>query len=322
MAGGFQTFINGTSFDAVNSMSYNFIADVATVSGTGSKTYSFAGFNLSAAIIGGRTSAGGQQITYGVSVSGQTVSWSGVDTASKLIVTATAATTFNYAGFVYNDYSVNPPVFKLAPNFTPFNLVQVLDLTPGFDQIVQTNVPASMSMVAFHRSTASSGFNHVWWYEINQNGYWALQFRPNFGSAMGPTRIYVFAKMMVNVPPGGFFMYDNGVMVWHSNCLPLQMQTGSTTNAGQPVAITPGVSVVLSIPTDPAYPNIGTRRYNCYSAGINTSGNWEASGGDIYASAFYNNPSNTGLPPSYSCGPPGFIYTNAYDSYYRQALGV
>lgn len=319
---GFQAFINGTSFDAVNAMAYNFIADIATVSGNGSNTYNLPGFILSASLNGGRTSAGSQQITYSVSVSGQTVSWNGVDAPSKLIVTATATTTLNYAGFIYNDYSVNPPVFKLAPNFTPFNLVQVIDLTPGFDQILQTNVPANMAMLAFHRSTAGSGFDHVWWYEINQNGYWALQFRPNFGTAMGPIRIYVFAKMMVNVPPGGFFMYNNGVMVWHSNCLPLQMQSGSTTNAGQPVAITSGVSVVRAIPSEPSTPNVGTRQYNCYSAGINSSGNWEASGADLYASVFYNNPAGSGLPPSYSCGPPGFIYTNAYDSYYRQALGV
>lgn len=212
--------------------------------------------------------------------------------------------------------------FKLAPPFTPFCLSQVIDVTPGFDQVYQTIIPAWMPMLGFHRSTAGSGFNHVWWFEVNVNGYWALQFRPNFGVSMGPTRIYLFSKLMVNVPPGGFFMYNNGQMVWHSNCLPLQFISGSTTNAGQPVAITPGVSVVLSIPSEPAYPNIGTTRYNCYSAGINNSGNWEASGADIYASVYYNNPNGSGLPPSYSCGPPGYIYTNVYDSYYRLALGV
>jgi len=317
---GFQSFINGTSFDAVNAMSYNFIVDVATVSGSGSKTYNLNGFTISAVIIGGRTSAGTSQITYTVSVSGQTVSWSGVDISSKLIVTATPTTTLNYGGFVYNDYSANPPVFKLAPTFTPFNLVQVIDLTPAFGQIIQTNVPVSIPFIAFHRSLASSGFNHVWWTEINQNGYWALQFRPNFGNAMTATRIYVFAKMMVNVPTGGFFMYDNGMIVWHSNCLPLQMQSGSTTNAGQPVASTSGVSVVVSQPYDPAYPNTGVTMYNCYSGGVNSSGNYEASGGDLFSSANYQVPQ--GRPPGYSCGPPGFIYCNVYDSYYRQALGI
>lgn len=317
---GFQAFINGTSFDAVNAMSYNFIADVASVSGTGSKSYSLPGFTISASIIGGRTSAGSSNITYTVSVSGQTVSWSGVDIVSKLIVTATPTTTLSYAGFVYNDYSVNPPIFKLAPTFTPFNLVQVIDLTPAFGQVVQTNVPVSIPFIAFHRSLAASGFNHVWWTEINQNGYWALQFRPNFGYQMTATRIYIFAKMMVNVPSGGFFMYNNGQMVWHSNCLPLQMQTGSITNAGQPVASTSGVSVVVSQPFDPAFPNTGITLYNCYSGGVNSSGQYEASGGDLYSSSNYQVPQ--GRPPSYSCGPPGFIFCNAYDSYYRQALGV
>lgn len=319
---GFQSFVNGTSFDAVNAMSYNFIADVATITGSGSKTYSLAGFNLSAAIIGGRTSAGSTQITYSVSVSGQTVSWSGVDIASKLIVTATANTTLNYAGFIYNDYSVNPPVFKIAPNFTPFNLTQVIDITPSFGQVIQTNVPASQSMIAFHRCTAASGFDHVWWTEIVQNGYWALQFRPNFGYAMTSTRIYVFSKIMVNIPPGGFFMYNNGQMVWHSNCLPLQMMTGAIVNAGQPVASTSGVSVVVSQPFDPAFPETGVTLYNCYSGGVNNSGQYEISGADLYSSANYSVPASQGRPPPYSCGPPGAIYTNIYDSYYRQALGV
>jgi len=318
---GFQAFINGTSFDAVNAMSYNFIADVATVSGSGSKTYNLPGFTLSAALLGGRESYGSGPITYTTSVSGQVVSWNGVDTASKLIVTATANTTLNYAGFVYNDYTANPPTFKLAPNFTPFNLVQVIDLTPAFDQIVQTNVPAGLSMIAFHRGLTGAGFNHVWWKEINQNGYWALKFRSNFGSAMTATRIYVFSKMMVNVPPGGFFMYNNGQMVWHSNCLPLQMQVGSIMNSSVPVASTSGISVVTSIPFDPQFPGAGQTRYNCYSGGVNASGSFEASGGDLYAVANYSIPTPS-TPPPYSCSPQGTIYTNAYDSYYRQALGV
>lgn len=320
MPDGFTSYINGTAYDAVNGMGYNFVIDVIYISGTGSKSYNAPGFDISASIVGGRTSRGSKQITYNVSVSGQTVSWSNIDTTTKLMVIATSNTILNYEGFLYNDRNANR--FKLAPTFTPFNLTQVIDLTPAFDQVVQTNVPASLPMLAFHRSTAGSGFDHVWWFEVNVNGYWALQFRPNFGVAMGPTRIYVFSKMMVNVPAGGFYMYNNGQMVWHSNCLPLQMISGSTTNAGQPVAITPGVSVILSIPSQPATPNVGTTRYNCYSAGINTSGNWEASGADIYSSVFYSNPSGSGLPPSVSCGPPAYTFTTPYDNYYRQALGV
>jgi hypothetical protein len=320
MADGFTAYINGTTFDAINAMAFNFVVDIPSISGSGSKTYNYPGFSISAAILGGRTAAGASQITYSVSVSGQTVSWSGVDIASKLIVTATATSISNYAGFVLNDYSKSPPVFKIAPTFTPFNLAQVVDLTPAAGQVLQTNIPANQPFVAFHRSLASSGFNHVWWTETTQNGFWALRFRPSFGSAMTATRIYIFSKLMLNVPPGGFFMYDNGAIVWHNNCLPLQMQIGAVTGSSVPLAITSGVSVVVSYPYDPTFPSTGDTRYNCYSAGLTASGNYEASGADLYASVPYNTPS--GLPPSYSCGPPGVIQTSVYDTYYRLALGV
>ncbi|ADU71565.1 hypothetical protein [Pantoea sp. At-9b] len=318
MPAGFTAYIDGTTYDAINSMSFNFVVDILTVSGAGSKTYSLPGFSLTAAILGGRTTYGSSQITFGTSVSGQVVSWSGVDTVSKVVVVATATTTGNYAGFVLNDYSVNPPVFKIAPPFTPFSLAQVIDLTPTGGQILQTNVPASMPFIAFHRSTLASGFNNVWWTEITQNGYWALQFRGNFGSAMSATRIYVFSKMMVNTPAAGFFMYDNGQIVWHQNCLPLKLTVGSTTTSDVPVAITSGVSVVVAIPVTG---NSGYVRYNCYSAGFNISGTskYEAQGGNTYNQVSYDNQQ---APYQYSCSPPAYIETNIYDTYYHQALGV
>ncbi|MDF7648110.1 hypothetical protein PUG42_06060 [Erwiniaceae bacterium L1_54_3] len=320
MADGFTAYINGTTFDAINAMAFNFVVDTPSISGSGSKTYSYPGFTISAAILGGRSTAGATQINYNVSVSGQTVSWSGVDVTSKLIVTATATSIANYAGFVLNDYSKNPPVFKIAPTFTPFNLAQVIDLTPSAGQVLQTNIPASQPFVAFHRSLTSSGFNHVWWTETTQNGFWALRFRPAFGSAMTATRIYIFSKLMLNVPSGGFFMYDNGSIVWHNNCLPLQMQVGAVTGSTVPLATTSGVSVVISYPADPGYPNVGQTMYNCYSGGVNSSGTYDGSGADLYASVSYSTPS--AVPPSYSCGPPGIIQTNIYDAYYKLALGV
>ena len=324
MPAGFTAYINGTTYDAVNSMGYGFVVDIAVIPASGSKSYSYPGFTLTACLVGGSVTQGASQKTGSVAVSGQTVSWSGVEGPSpKLIVFATATTIANYEGFVYNDYSKNPPVFKIAPAFTPLSLTQVINLTPGYGQILQTAVPYGSPFMAFHRSTAGSGFDHVLWDEINQNGYWSLRFRAAAGGAisMGPSRIYIFSKTMVNVPSGGFFMYQNGQVVWHNNCLPLVMTVGQkTTGPNAPLAITAGGSVLVNYPWDPGNPNTGQQRFNCYSAGVDSQGNWTANGGDLYMTYNYSSP--TGPPPGSSMGPPGVIETSIYDTYYRQALGV
>lgn len=321
MAMGFQAFIKGTSYDVLNSMGYNFVVEVLNISGTGSKTYNLPGFNLAVSLLGSRTTQGSSVIQYNASVSGQTVSWSGIDSTSRLIVFASANSTINYFGFSLNDYTSNPATFKLAPNFTPFNLVQVIDLTPGFNQLVQTVVPAGQACIIFHRSLGGSGFNHVWWQETTSNGKQAIRFRPNFGAAMGQTRLYIFAKMMVNTPTHGFFLYAPGTstVVWHSNCLPLNMVSSGITGSSTPVATTSGVSIVVSLPYDPAFPNTGQTRYNCFSAGMNSNGTYSTTASDIYAVADYQTP--TGVPPAFVQGPPGSIRTDIYDRYYRLALG-
>lgn len=322
MSMGFQTFIAGTSFDVFNDMPYNFIADIKNISGNGSTTYNLPGFTISAALIGNRTIVGTSTISYTVTVSGSTVTWSNIDITSKLVVTATPNAAVNYFGFSVNDYSTTPPTFKMAPDFTPFCLCQVIDLTPTNNQVLQTNVPSSQPFTAFHRSLTATGFDHVWWTETTQNGYWALKFRPALGTAMTSCRIYVFSRVLVNSPDWGFFLYTPGTknMVWHSNCLPLRMIIGTATNSSVPLAITSGISVIISYPNDPAFPNFGVTRYNCYSAGKNAQGTYDAAGGDIYAQLNYT--TSNGVPPAFSQNPPGYIQTNYYDAYYKQALGL
>lgn len=317
---GFQSFINGTAFDAVNAMSYNFVVDIMGVGGSGSKGYNYPGFNLSACLVNGAVTQGTSQKNGNVSMSGQTVNWSGVEGNAKLVTFAQATGTRNYVGFIYNNYDVNPPIFKLAPDFTPLSLTQVIDLVPGYGQVLQTNVPYGLPFICFHRCIEASGFNHVIWNEINVNGYWGLQFRniQNGSLSMLATRLYIFSNFLVNTPPGGFYMYNNGAMVWHSNCLPLNMAVGTVTASGTPMAITPGGSVLVNYPWDPGFPNQGQQRFNCYSAGW-TGSSYQAAGGDLYAASEYRVPS--GVPPSASMGPPGWIYTDIYDAYYRQALG-
>lgn len=323
MADGFTCYINGTDYDAVNGMNYNFVVDVRAIGASGSVTYNYGGFTISACLVGGNVTSGSSQQTGTVTVSGQTVSWSGVvGPAPKIVVFATPTTIANYEGFVYNDYTKNPPVFKLAPPFTPMSLTQVIDLVPGYNQVVQTIVPYGQPFVAFHRCMEGSGFNHVIWTEVNQNGYWSLQFRnlQNGSLAMLTTRVYIFSKVMVNVPNAGFFMYNNGAIVWHNNCLPLAMSVGAR-NSASPLAITAGGSVLVNVPYDPTYPYQGQQRFNCYSAGI-SGGQYSASGADLYAVSEYNVPTTSPVPPGSSMGPPGVIDTAIYDTYYRQALGV
>jgi hypothetical protein len=325
MSFGLQTFIKGTSFDVLASMSFNFVVDITTISGAGSKTYSYPNFVISAALMNTFSAVGTDARSYNVSVSGQTVSWNVANTC-KIMVTATPAPgsdSSKYFGFTLYDNSTKPRTLKLAPDFTPYNLVQVIDLTPAYNQVLQTSIPASVPMIAFHRATNNS-YDHVWWNEINQNGYWALQFRGNTGLfPMQPCRIYLFAKMLVNIPNWGFFLYNGGAdkMVWHSNCLPLRMSilNGGTITSSVPLASTNGVTSCLFQPSDPSFPSVGTQWFECASGGMNSAGNYAATANDRYQQTAYNGNSR---PPTWVAGTIGYTECNYYDAYYRQALGV
>lgn len=316
MAIGFQTFIEGTSYDVLNSMDYNFIVDAFGVGEAGSRSYSYPGFTLSA-FMTATGSSGRTQAT--VSVSGQTVSWSNAGQDARVYVSANANSTLNYFGFCLNDYATGK--FKIAPNFTPMNLCQVVDLTPTALQVLRTNVPYGQPIVAFHRAMGGTEYNHVFFWYVNSGGYWGIRFRDSsIGTPMRATRVYVFSNVLVNAPQYGFFLYEPGGtnMVWHSNCLPLRMTVGSRDNSPVPLAITGGVSVVRSMPLDPGYPNgPGVTQSNCYSACQNSNGTWKADGGDLFLTRQYNSGSAGGSGIS----PPAYIETNIYDAYYRQSLG-
>lgn len=319
MSMGFQAFIKGTSFDTLNAMSFNFVADIKTVSGTGSTTYSLPGFTLSAALMNTVSLVGVRQ--YSVSVSGQTVSWS-VANACKIMVTATPSNVSSslYFGFSLYDYSTNPRTFKIAPDFTPYNLAQVIDITPAYGQVLQTSIPSTMQMIAFHRGTGST-YDHVWWSESVVNGFWALTFRPNTGlNAMTACRIYIFAKRLVNPPDFGFFLYRSGALVWHNNCLPLNMKilNGGTVTSSTPLAITNGVTGCLYQRADPAFPTPGTQWYNCASAGM-SGASYACTTLDRYQQTVV---SNGNEPGTWAAGTLGYIDCNVYDSYYKQALGL
>lgn len=320
MAIGFQTFIEGTSFDVLNAMDYNFVVDVFGVSGNGNRSYNYPGFILKASMTGSGVSGPDVNSTATVTVSGQTVSWTNAGQDSRVYVIAEAVSTISYFGFSLNDYATGK--FKLAPNFTPMCLCQVIDLTPTALQTLRTNVPSGMPIVAFHRSLNGTNYNHVFYSYVDDGGYWALRFRDSrIGSPMGATRIYVFSRLMINIPRWGFFLYAPGTnnVVWHGNCLPLKMSAGSVSGSPVPLAITAGISAIVRIPLDPAFPTGPVEaRSNCYSACQNTDGTYRADGNDLFLAMQYN----TGTPGGFSISPPAVIETHIYDAYYRQALGV
>lgn len=325
MSMGFQTILKGTTFDVLNTMSFNFIADIRDVSGSGSFTYNLPGFSLSAALMNTFSASGTGERSYNVAVSGQTVSWNVANTC-KMMVTATpdssAGSRLNFTFALY-DYSTNPRTFKIAPDFTPYNLVQVMDLTPGYGQIVQTNIPVNVPMVAFHRSLVAGTYDHIWWEEINQNGFWSFKFRLNTGLfPMQTCRIYIFAKLLVNIPTHGFFLYQPGTsnMIWHSNCLPLKMNilNGGTVTSGQPLACTNAVTGCFFIPDSPGAGGNGTQWFNCASAG-QENGQFAATTLDRYQQVQVGGVTR---PPVWSSPNIGYTECNFYDTYYRQALGV
>lgn len=78
MSYGIQTFINGTSFDAINSIDFNYIIDIFSVaSGSGEKEYPLeTGITISASIYNSVSSFHPGEPDFSVSVSGNKVSWS------------------------------------------------------------------------------------------------------------------------------------------------------------------------------------------------------------------------------------------------------
>lgn len=87
MSYGIQTFVKGTTFDAVNSIDFNYVVDIFTASGAGSKVIPVAltnGLTLSAQIL--VQYFPGNNSTYNLSVSGNTVSWNFSGSATICVI--------------------------------------------------------------------------------------------------------------------------------------------------------------------------------------------------------------------------------------------
>lgn len=311
---GFQTFINGTSFDATNSMAFNYIIDIFVITaGSGSRDYSaYPDSDFSVVCINDSLE---KDKTFTYSQSGTTLNWtSSFGMRMAVIATPVSGSKAKESmGFAY--YADGK--IKLTPSFTPMVLFQVLDVTAGL-KVVQTNVPAGRKFLAFHRGTDTSGnsLDQVWWKETTQNGYIALNIDVVNSTGF---RLYVFSDIPVNPPDYGFFVYKNGAIVYHSNCLPLivkvwdRQENANGISSNSPMAVGPGVVSFIS------GGSAGTAQssFICSSAGFSQSLNppWRVTA-VIYTTNIGGNPQ-----PGWSVRYIPYIDTAVYDQYYLNALG-
>lgn len=214
-------FIEGTGFDATNSMGFTYVIDHLVVNGSGSKAYSAPGFDLAVTAMNNTLANNEQNNTITASVSGSTLTWN-TTVPLRLMVTATAKTGADttYAGFALYQYPSGVKTVKLAPDFTPFVLANVIDIEAGA-RTVDTGVPVGTGIMVFMRNRNYEGgaLSRSFFNQIESGGTYQLQFA-NAGQNQYPSRAYIFSKVLPPMPAAGFYMYRDGVMVWHNNCLP------------------------------------------------------------------------------------------------------
>lgn len=317
----FQVPIKGTSFDVLNSMAFNYVADSFWASGSGSRTYPSLNVTYEAVILNSFSGSDNNDRNYNITVSGNTVSWNMPNIVRMLVIaTPNIGANSNYGGFAYYEYPNGQRTVKLAPDFLPFNLVQVIDIGAGNGDL-ETVVPLGKGIIAFHRGLdmGVNRLDQMIFEYVEGNGRHVLRVTNN------PTggRIYVFSNMLVNIPGSGFYMYRDGQMIWHSNCLPLNVRKipNGRLDSDQPLACPSNVCGSIKIQTDPKF-QVGYDNRQCASAGY-SNGRWRVDIADTFFSRFIENEDAfRNLKPWFLGGYPAYIETNIYDQYYRAALGI
>ncbi len=317
----FQEFIKGTSFDVLNSMAFNYVADSFWASGSGSRSYPSLNVNYEAVILNTFNSTDFNERNYKVTVSGNNVSWDVPNTVRLLIMTtANIGANSNYGGFAYYEYPNGQRTVKLAPDFLPFNLVQVIDIGAGNGDL-ETIVPLDKGIIGFHRGldTGVNRLDQMIFEYVAGNGRHVLRVTNN---PIGG-RIYVFSNMLVNVPNSGFYMYREGQMIWHSNCLPLNVKRipNGRLDSDKPMACPSSVTANIKIQTDPQF-QVGYDNRQCYSAGY-SQGRWRVDIAETFSSQFVQDEGTfRAIRPWAVGGYPAYIETSIYDQYYRASLGI
>lgn len=316
-----QMFINGTSFDAANAMSFVYVIDHLTVSGKGSKTYNTTGFDLSVVGMNNNIAPTNKQSIVTASISGTTLSWD-TDVPIRLTITATAKQGADsaYSGFAIYSYPNQQKTVKLAPDFTPFILNAVIDIEAGV-RTVDTGVPVGSGVIVFIRNRNNEGGScsrsH---FTLLESGTYKMQFTATANNQF-PTRAYVFSRKLPPAPKNGFYLYKDGEMVWHSNCLPLDAKliNSNYIESDDPLAVTTGITSYVYLPQDPSYPTYGFQNYGCSGAGIGKNGKWRTNNAEIYQSFLGNVGS---VPYGWVVGTKiMYIECSNYDNYYTYSLG-
>lgn len=321
-----QTFIQGTSFDAINSMAVNYVMDVVDISGSGSRTYPVGCTYQAAFIIESVIQTMPTRDPYQLNISGNTVYWN-VATPIRMVVFASPVSgrDSDYFGFSLYSYDSGAKTVKLAPDFTPYCLVAVIDVPPG-SQSIATSIPLSQKIVTFVRARDGDTARmptSFYSSQYNAGGNYGFSFVQEGGMTQSGCRMYIFSNYLVNIPSHGFFLYRDGNMVWHSNCLPLNMGlfAGDQT-FGYPIAVTPGVTAGIAIPQDPSNPQYDAYlQMNCSSAGIK-NGVWTASSAVIFSTRVIGSGEYAAFKPWAISGKVGIIDCRIYDQYYPYALGL
>ena len=89
MSFGFQSFINGTGFDVINSVDISYTLDVMSITGRGSKTYTVpTGYKLEASVYSQSARISISNSNVDITINGNQIAWSiGSQAAVGMIVT-------------------------------------------------------------------------------------------------------------------------------------------------------------------------------------------------------------------------------------------
>lgn len=318
---GFQTFIEGTSFDVLETMGADFIIDTFEISaGTYTRSYPHLPQCTLTCDLMWRSTGGARddpELTY--SQSGNSITFTLQINAVVAIVAVPAsgnglADAFGFAA------SKNGGML-ISPDFTPMVLVGIHDIADA-NTVYQSNVPSGNAFFAFHRAdNPQGGFSSdmVLWDQVVQNGYHTLRMQ---GRSRGGCRVYIFSDMIPPPPDNGFFVYKNNKMVYHSNCLPLRYKKLTRLQINvyseTPLAVMNTISAIRAISTGTTLTTLG------YAAGAGYSDVNKKWGAYLNGYQFSSSMTGGGHSSSFDSTLPylSYIECEYYDKYYKQSLGI
>ncbi|MBT9425838.1 hypothetical protein KI694_09880 [Enterobacter oligotrophicus] len=205
----------------------------------------------------------------------------------------------------------------MAPDFLPYCLNQVIDVAPAEGKVVRTSIPNGKPCVVFFRATSYVANASLYFIQRQGSaGYWELEF--HYGMAFVDARVYIFSDTLPNIPDIGFFLYRNGSIVWHGNCLPLSVRPysdlGGETVFSYPLAVPSCVCNFTSVGNTVEHWD----RWFVFMAGPTSSGQYNV------GRALFSQFNASGPPTTSGFDIPmnSYIETSVYDTYYKQSLGI